>query len=116
MSIENDHPYECYECGNDYTTSRWASKCCLVSCVDVRDGTRTDFSWEAELQYQKEDAIRRAALYAQCHYECSCGESFRTIEAARSCRKCRFYTDKGYCSEVYDRNTDKFVWSSTVNT
>lgn len=114
MSIENGHPHQCH-CGNQYTTGRYAALCCKVSSTDLRDGTVTVYSGEAELEAQVADEAHHVALCAEYHYECSCGESFRTVEAACSCRKCRTYTEQGYCSEVYDRNTESVVWSLTTH-
>ena len=45
-------------------------------------------------------------------YECSCGELFLTVESAQSCRKCRTYTERGSCTEVYDIATGKLLWES----
>ena len=109
MSIENGHPHQC-QCGRCYTTSRSAAKCCKESCVDLRDGTTTVYCEEAALRAQAEDRDRWDAIYREHHCECSCGERFRAIESARSCRKCRTYTANGYCSEVYDCHTGKTVW------
>ena len=35
-------------------------------------------------------------------YECSCGELFREVAAAGSCRKCRNYCVFGHCTHVVD--------------
>jgi hypothetical protein len=111
MSIENGHPFKCDACDSCYTTARFSARCCKESSTDLRDGTLTVYSDEAELEAQAADEVRREALYAEHHYECSCGESYRTVEAASRCRKCRTYTSEGHCSEVYDRNTSKVVWT-----
>lgn len=42
-------------------------------------------------------------------FECSCGEVFRTPEAAKSCRKCRSYCVFGYCTHVVDVRTNEVV-------
>jgi len=44
------------------------------------------------------------------HFECSCGERFRTVAAAGSCRKCRVYTVFGTCTHVVDTRTEAVVW------
>lgn len=112
MSIQNDHPFQCSACGNEYRASRYAARCCKVSSIDLRDGTRLAFDPDLEAQWVKEDEARWEAIYAECHYECSCGESYKTIDAAIQCRKCRSYTDEGYCTQVFDRDQDyKVVWT-----
>lgn len=47
-------------------------------------------------------------------FECSCGERYREIEHAKHCRKCRVYTERGWCDEVIDLRTGKAVWTSTL--
>lgn len=42
-------------------------------------------------------------------YECSCGERYSSVDAAWHCRKCRSYTDEGYCTFVTDLRTDEVV-------
>ena len=42
-------------------------------------------------------------------YECACGEVFRTIGRAATCRKCRNYTWAGYCTHVTDVRTGEVV-------
>jgi len=54
------------------------------------------------------------AYYNQCIadgfvYECACGEMFRTIDHAATCRKCRNYTWAGYCTHVTDVRTGAVV-------
>ena len=44
------------------------------------------------------------------HFECSCGERFRTVGAASRCRKCRVYTVFSYCTHVVDTRTEEVVW------
>ena len=44
------------------------------------------------------------------HFECSCGERFRTVGAASTCRKCRVYTVFSYCTHVVDTRTEEVVW------
>lgn len=48
-------------------------------------------------------------------YECSCGECYRTVEAARRCRKCWTYAPEGYCDEVVDFRHGGTVWTARVN-
>ena len=45
-------------------------------------------------------------------YECSCGELYRSESDAICCRKCRAYSEHGYCTEVYDVLTGTKVWES----
>ena len=60
----------------------------------------------------QEGNARWDAIMKECHFECSCGESFSTVDDAKGCRKCRTYTEAGYCTEVVDRDQDsKVVWS-----
>ena len=42
-------------------------------------------------------------------YECACGEIFKSISAAGSCRKCRNYCIFGYCTHVTDIETGEVV-------
>ena len=42
-------------------------------------------------------------------YECSCGERYRSIAYAKSCRKCRNYCVFGYCTHVVDLTTNEVV-------
>lgn len=49
-------------------------------------------------------------------FECACGERYRTIEAARACRKCRQYlVNPEDQDEVIDVRTNSIVWSAPVN-
>ena len=43
------------------------------------------------------------------HFECACGESYNSIRAASSCRKCRNYSIFGYCTHVIDQRTGEVV-------
>jgi len=43
-------------------------------------------------------------------YECSCGERYTAVAVATRCRKCRSYTQEGYCTSVYDIASQKLVW------
>ena len=53
----------------------------------------------------------RAVVEGYC-YECSCGELYRLESLAVQCRKCRYYTERGYCTEVYDVVTGTKVYES----
>jgi len=107
-----DHPYQCMAegCENCYNTSRYAAKCHKVGAVDLRDGSLILFSEEAENQARLDDEARWEEISKEYHYECSCGESFKEIAHAIGCRKCRDYTEEGYCTTVWDRNTNEVVW------
>ena len=43
-------------------------------------------------------------------FECSCGELYNNVAAAKVCRKCRKYTYQGYCTFVTDVVTKEVVW------
>jgi hypothetical protein len=43
------------------------------------------------------------------HYECCCGERFKTILFASSCKKCRNYSVWGYTKYVINTVTDEVV-------
>ena len=43
-------------------------------------------------------------------YECSCGEQYREVEYAATCRKCRTYSLGGRCLYVTDERTGEIVW------
>ena len=45
-------------------------------------------------------------------YECSCGELYKDVVAAYSCRKCRTYCVFGWCTHVVDIRTDAVVWGT----
>jgi len=111
LTIENGHPFKCDACGKCYTTVHFSARCCETSCTDLRDGTVTAYSQETEVKAQAVETARWEAELQLARFECSCGERFRKVEHARSCRKCRTYTEQGYCSEVYDRNTESVVRS-----
>lgn len=49
------------------------------------------------------------------HFECSCGECYRTVEAARRCRKCWTYAPDGCCDEVIDYRHGGIVWAWAVD-
>ena len=44
------------------------------------------------------------------HFECGCGEHYRSVQAASTCRKCRVYSVFGYCTHVTDTRTNEVVW------
>jgi hypothetical protein len=109
-SEDNDHPFKCNVCDQNYRGHRYADKCCKVGSTDERDGTVTLFSAEFEAAAVAADQVKWDAIYARAHFECSCGESFDEIAWAIQCRKCRTYTTEGYCTVVTDRNTGEPVW------
>ena len=43
-------------------------------------------------------------------YECSCGEEYRKVAYAVSCRKCRVYSMGGRCLYVHDVRTGELVY------
>lgn len=47
------------------------------------------------------------------HFECSCGENYTNIAAARACRKCRVYLGHS-CEEVVDVRHGGIVWTHVV--
>jgi len=109
----NAHPFKCAGCTNCYRQHRHAARCCKVASEDLRSGAVRDFSADFEAEQVAADEARYAETMALCHYECSCGESFSSIRAAKACRKCRTYTKEGYCTEITDRNQDhKVVWTT----
>ena len=116
QAIANDHPHHCTACGSCYTTSRYAARCCGAAAQDLRTGVVTEYSEEVELAHQDADEAKREAEELEYCYECTCGERYRTIDAAKSCRKCRTYAPKGYCEMVWDTNTDTCVWLATPAT
>ena len=73
MSIKNGHPHRCI-CGSQYTTARYAAKCCEAASTDLRDGVITTYSETAELEAQAADAVYQEAMKAVYRFECSCGE------------------------------------------
>ena len=112
MSINNGHPFECNGCGNQFTTVRFANKCCKQSSTDHGSGSVSEFSAELEDAAMQQDEKRWDAIMARAHFECSCGESYDDIVHAIQCRKCRTYTDDGYCTQVTDRALNhEVVWS-----
>jgi hypothetical protein len=112
--IDNDHPFKCEGCGSCYRGARHAARCCKLAAMDLRDNSIHGFSEEKEAKAKAADAAHQAAEYARHHFECSCGESFLSIGAAVQCRKCRTYTEEGYCTSVTDRNTGKEVYRDAV--
>jgi hypothetical protein len=45
-------------------------------------------------------------------YECACGEEYREVEYAATCRKCRTYAPAGRCTHVTDTRTGEVVWGT----
>ena len=43
-------------------------------------------------------------------YECACGEQYREVGYAATCRKCRVYSLGGRCLYVTDTRTGEIVW------
>ena len=109
-AVSIDHPFQCLGCENCYIEARFAARCHKVGAVDLRDGSQILYSEEAEKQARAADDARWEEISKEYPYECSCGESYATIPHAISCRKCRDYTEKGYCTTVWDRSTDEVVW------
>jgi predicted SprT family Zn-dependent metalloprotease len=108
--IDADHPFQCSGCQNRYREARYAARCHKARSTDLRDGSVYVFSEEGEEAFLAADRARWAEEDKAYHYGCSCGESYRSIQAARDCRKCRTYTEIGGCTEVYDLNTGEILW------
>lgn len=111
LDIADGHPYECGGCGSCYTTARVAARHCEKHATDLRDGSVHEFDAEAEAAAQIADEEAWDAELARHHFECSCGESFLTIDDAIRCHKCWRYGGED-CTEVFDRNTEEIVWTS----
>ena len=45
-------------------------------------------------------------------FECCCGEHFRSVESASSCKKCRTYSVWSSTKYVVDLRTDEVVWGT----
>ena len=56
----------------------------------------------------------REKEYSEYRYECSCGELYRLVEYAVTCRKCRNYSERGFCTEVYDVVDNIWVYESPI--
>ena len=54
-------------------------------------------------------SLRESAIADGYVYECACGESYNSINAAAVCRKCRVYSVFGYCTHVIDQRTGEVV-------
>jgi hypothetical protein len=54
-------------------------------------------------------SYREAAIADGYVYECSCGELYNSVAAAKLCRKCRNYCVFGYCTHVVDIRTAEVV-------
>lgn len=107
----NAHPFRCIICSNCYREHRHAARCCKSGSEDLRVQKIRRYDALYEAGKVVEDNEKWKATMREYHYECSCGESFKSIEAAIECRKCRTYAEEGYCTEVIDRNTGEMVWS-----
>lgn len=107
----DDHFFSCAGCGQCYTTRRWAAKHCGVGCTDLRTGEAFPFCEEYEAAEQAAWEAYCAAEDARYIYECSCGERYLDVNAAADCRKCRTYTDAGFCTTVTRTDTGEVVWS-----
>ena len=108
--IDADHPFQCSGCQNRYREARYAARCHKARSTDLRDGSVYVFSEEGEEAFLAADRARWAEEDKAYHYGCSCGESYKSIEAAQDCRKCRTYTEAGRCTEVVDLNTGEIMW------
>ena len=56
--------------------------------------------------------FRSSAIADGYVYECSCGELYKDVVAAYSCRKCRTYCVFGWCTHVVDIRTGAVVWGT----
>ena len=56
------------------------------------------------------EAGRRDSVLTAYPYECSCGEQYRQVTYAVSCRKCRVYSMGGRCLYVHDTRTGELVY------
>ena len=108
----NDHPFQCNGCNACYRSHRFAARCCEQSSTDLRDGAVRGFDRLFEAMSALADDARWEKELAACRYECSCGERFREVDHAIRCRKCRTYTEAGWCTEVLDIRLDgKVMWT-----
>lgn len=112
--IANDHPFQCAGCSSCYIESRFAARCCEQSATDLRDGSVQVFSAETEAAAVVADDAAWEIERARYCFDCSCGESYLSVSAAINCRKCRVYTNEGFCTEVYDTRTEQAVWRSAT--
>jgi hypothetical protein len=53
---------------------------------------------------------RTSAIADGYIYECSCGELYRVLDAAKHCRKCWTYTERGMCTRVDNIETGEVVY------
>lgn len=111
-AVAIDHPFQCLGAGCEsfYTEARHAAKCHKVGAQDLRSGGEIPYSEKKENEARAEDEARWVEIAKEYKFECSCGESYKTVAHAIGCRKCRTYTEKGYCTTVRDRSTDEVVW------
>lgn len=109
-AADNAHPWQCGGCGQQFTTRQYSARCCQVSTTheDTGETFAWDPDWDAKEQARKDAEWEKEM--EEYHYECSCGERYKTIQHAIDCRKCRTYTTKGWCTEVYDTDTGEIVW------
>ena len=111
-AVAINHPFQCLGagCENCYIEARYAARCHKVGAVDLRDGSQILWSVEAENQARAEDDALWEQISKEYKFECSCGGSYATVAQAIGCRKCRDYTEKGYCTTVWDRSSGEVVW------
>ena len=109
------HPFKCVACEACFRQHRAAAKCCLWGSEDLRTGEKSAFCEQVEAELRAEDAERTAKLFKLYHFECSCGERFKSVDDARWCRKCRTYSEAGYCTTVTDTDTDTVMWSEEID-
>ena len=55
---------------------------------------------------------RKVAHDLGYHYECTCGELYKTVSGAVSCRKCRTYSIWGYCKYVTETLSGVVVYGN----
>lgn len=108
--IDADHPFQCSGCQNRHREARYAARCHKARSTDLRDGSVYVFSEEGEETFLAADRAKWAEEDKAYHYGCSCGEGYKSIEAAQGCRKCRTYTEAGRCTDVVDLNTGEIFW------
>jgi Zn finger protein HypA/HybF involved in hydrogenase expression len=115
----NAHPFKCAACDSCFRHHRFAARCHEVGSQDLRVDLGEapifrayDHEWE--LDQIEADNRHWETEWAKHHFECSCGERFKYLVSAVECRKCRTYTDEGFCTEVLDLETGQVVWSLNV--
>ena len=112
----NAHPFKCAACDSCFRHHRFAARCHEVGSQDLRDVPAVFRAYDHEWELDQIEADNRywETEWAKHHFECSCGERFKSVEGAMECRKCRTYTDEGWCTEVLDLETGNVVWSLNV--